>query len=213
MHMYICVCCVCVCNNQFINGMYVYRYPVGILLIHSPVPVFVCHCCVDPLHPSKSRFSSSPLCIHFCRCVGLQKTAMNICLVVRHVRSWDPVQHNETLEVLEAGVICALQSNCMICITECIQGKDYVRCNRRSDICEWNVRYQVSFVVWDFWFSPQRVCWVLSSVRPLFHNLLFGTRRTHRPDHGSSKHLRNVGQFLPDCTAQYTKRQSSSFFV
>jgi hypothetical protein len=32
----------------------------------------------------------------------------------------------------------------------------------------------------------------------------------HRPDDGGSKHLGNVGQFLPDCTAQHARRQSSS---
>jgi hypothetical protein len=32
----------------------------------------------------------------------------------------------------------------------------------------------------------------------------------HRPDDGGSKNLRNVGKFVPDYTAQYPRRHSSS---
>jgi hypothetical protein len=36
-------------------------------------------------------------------------------------------------------------------------------------------------------------------------------RGAHNPDDGGSKHLWNVGQFLPDYTAQHPRRQPSSF--
>jgi hypothetical protein len=35
----------------------------------------------------------------------------------------------------------------------------------------------------------------------------------HSPDDGGSKHLRNVGKFLPDYTAQHPRRQPSSSFI
>jgi hypothetical protein len=43
----------------------------------------------------------------------------------------------------------------------------------------------------------------------------FGARLTHRPDHGSSKSLRNVGQFIPNYTAKYSRSQSfsSTYFI
>jgi hypothetical protein len=31
-----------------------------------------------------------------------------------------------------------------------------------------------------------------------------------RPDDGGSRHFRNVGKLVPDCTAQQTRRQPSS---
>jgi hypothetical protein len=34
-----------------------------------------------------------------------------------------------------------------------------------------------------------------------------------RPDYGDSKHLWNVGQFVPDYTAQYPRRQSSPHII
>jgi hypothetical protein len=35
-------------------------------------------------------------------------------------------------------------------------------------------------------------------------------RLTHRPDHGGSKDLRNLGKILPDYTVQHPRRQPSS---
>jgi hypothetical protein len=50
-----------------------------------------------------------------------------------------------------------------------------------------------------------RVVWYkLTDVSEMIH---------HRPDHGSSMHLWNVGQFLPDDTAQHPRRQVIFIFV
>jgi hypothetical protein len=40
-----------------------------------------------------------------------------------------------------------------------------------------------------------------------------GTQMFDRPDDGGSKHLPNVGQFLPNYTARHPRRQSSSTHV
>jgi hypothetical protein len=46
----------------------------------------------------------------------------------------------------------------------------------------------------------------------LCRNPLVRARLTHRPDDVRSKHLRNIGQFLPGYTAQHPRGQSSSKF-
>jgi hypothetical protein len=63
-----------------------------------------------------------------------------------------------------------------------------------------SVRYyhRICHSLWGFGFSRRREWWWLSPGMFL------------HPQDGGSKHLWNVGQFLPDYTAQHPRRQSSS---
>jgi hypothetical protein len=66
--------------------------------------------------------------------------------------------------------------------------------------------------LWDFRFSRWRVWrWLSSRMlhRAVFCKVTNVSQGDDRPDDGDGKHLRNVGQFVPDYTAQRSIRKLS----
>jgi hypothetical protein len=72
------------------------------------------------------------------------------------------------------------------------------------------------YASWGVRFSRQRVWrwlvfWDVAACSLVeIYRRFRGAYFLHRPDDGGSKHLWNVGLFLPDCLAQHPRRQSSS---